>query len=146
MIYVESDTLPVEDGVRALIVRAMETAFRREGGSGDVCVLLVTAEEIRRLNREFRHIDRVTDVLTFPAWEGGEQIAPGDGYLGDVAICVQRAAEQAAAYGHTAEREMAFLAVHGALHLLGFDHMQPADEEIMTQKQREILNEMGIQR
>ncbi len=146
MIEVESELAGTQDSVRALIERAMDTTFRREGRGGDVCVRLVSEEEIQRLNRTFRGIDRVTDVLTFPAWEGEELLTLADGYLGDVAICRKRAEEQAVEYGHPLEREIAFLAVHGALHLLGYDHMQPDDEAVMTRKQREILEEMEIGR
>jgi probable rRNA maturation factor len=88
----------------------------------------------------------VTDVLTFPAWEGDALLCPPDGYLGDIAICYERAVEQAEEYGHSLERELAFLAVHGALHLLEYDHMEPADEQRMMQKQEEILHTMGLSR
>jgi len=104
------------------------------------------AEEIQRLNAGYRNIDRVTDVLTFPAWEGDAILCPPDGYLGDIAICFERAHEQALEYGHSLERELAFLAVHGALHLLGYDHMQPDDEKAMLARQDEILNELGYLR
>ena len=88
----------------------------------------------------------MTDVLTFPAWEGDAILCPPDGYLGDIAICFERAKEQAEEYGHSLERELAFLSVHGALHLLGYDHMQPEDEKKMFSKQDEILNELGYHR
>ncbi len=126
--------------VRAAVAQAL--AFERR--AGDVTVLLTTGEEIRSLNARFRGIDRVTDVLTFPAWEGETVLSPPDGYLGDIAICTQRAAEQAETYGHSLERELAFLAVHGALHLMGYDHMAPEEETVMRQKQAEILKEMGL--
>ena len=127
-----------------LIRSAVQNTLRSEGRGGDVTVLLTTEEEIRSLNARFRSIDRVTDVLTFPAWEGEALIAPPDGYLGDIAICMKRAAEQAEVYGHPLARELAFLAVHGGLHLLGYDHMQEDEERIMRQKQTEILKEMGL--
>ncbi len=127
-----------------LIRSAVQNTLRSEGRGGDVTVLLTTEEEIRSLNARFRSIDRVTDVLTFPAWEGEARLAPPDGYLGDIAICMKRAAEQAEEYGHPLARELAFLAVHGGLHLLGYDHMQEDEERIMRQKQTEILKEMGL--
>ena len=137
-------TLP--EGGRALLERAMSSALAHEGASGDVTILVTTPEEIRRMNREFRNIDRVTDVLTFPAWEGEAVMAPPDGYLGDVAICLERAREQAQDYGHSLERELGFLAVHGGLHLLGYDHMTPEDEAVMFKKQDAILEEMELYR
>ena len=85
------------------------------------------------------------DVLSFPALEGELLLAP-PGYLGDIAICYARAVEQAKEYGHSLERELAFLAVHGALHLMGYDHMTPDEENEMVRRQEEILNKMGVMR
>ena len=143
-IQTELECLPETAG--ALIRRAVETALSKSGATGDVCVLITDAEEIQRLNGSYRNIDRVTDVLTFPAWEGDAILCPPDGYLGDIAICFERAEEQALEYGHSLERELAFLSVHGALHILGYDHMTPEDEAIMMGKQDEILIEMGYPR
>ena len=143
-IQTELECLPTEAG--ELIRRAVEAALFSEHAAGDVCVLVTDAEEIQGLNASYRNIDRVTDVLTFPAWEGDAIACPPDGYLGDIAICLERAQEQAEEYGHSLERELAFLAVHGSLHLLGYDHMEPQDEQEMFAKQTEILNAMGITR
>lgn len=129
-----------------LIRRACETALAMEGARGDITVLIADPERIQELNRDFRHVDRVTDVLTFPAWEGEAIFAPADGYLGDIMICMERAKEQAAEFGHSLERELAFLAVHGTLHILGYDHMEPEEEAVMRQRQREILDRMGERR
>ena len=125
---------------------AMQAAFDAEGAQGDACLMLTTPEGIRALNRSFRKVDAVTDVLSFPSREGEALAGPEDGYLGDVALCVARAEEQAAAYGHSLGRELAFLCVHGALHLLGYDHMEPAQERAMFARQEEILNGMGLTR
>lgn len=143
-VQTELDCLP--ESTEELIRRAVTCALAKNRGTGDVCVLITDAEEIQRLNASYRHIDRVTDVLTFPAWEGDSILCPPDGYLGDIAICLERAQEQAEEYGHSLERELAFLSVHGALHLLGYDHMQPDDEQKMLAMQDEILNELGYHR
>ena len=143
-VQTELDCLPAD--AEELIRRAVAHALAKNSASGDVCVLITDAEEIQRLNASYRNIDRVTDVLTFPAWEGDAILCPPDGYLGDIAICFERAEEQAKEYGHSLERELAFLSVHGALHLLGYDHMQPDDEKKMFAKQDEILNELGYHR
>ena len=143
-VQTELDCLPAE--AEELIRRAVSLALAKNSAVGDVCVLITDAEEIQRLNASYRNIDHVTDVLTFPAWEGDAILCPPDGYLGDIAICFERAEEQAAEYGHSLERELAFLSVHGALHLLGYDHMQPDDEKKMFAKQDEILNELGYHR
>ena len=144
MIEVLFDGVAEDAAQEDLVRRAMGAAFAREGRAGDASILLTTGDVIRQLNRDFRHIDRVTDVLTFPAWEDAD--GAEDGYLGDVAICLERAAEQAEEYGHCLERELAFLSVHGALHLMGYDHMTPEEEESMISRQTEILNEMGLTR
>ena len=143
-VQTELDCLPTD--AEELIRRVVSHALTNSSALGDVCVLITDAEEIQRLNASYRNIDRVTDVLTFPAWEGDAILCPPDGYLGDIAICFERAEEQAKEYGHSLERELAFLSVHGALHLLGYDHMQPDEEKKMFAKQDEILNELGYHR
>lgn len=127
-----------------LIVRAAEAALASENRTGNISVLLTSEEEIRSLNAQFRHIDRVTDVLTFPAWEGEELLTPPDGYLGDIAICMNRAKEQANEFGHSLDREIAFLTVHGCLHLMGYDHMVKEEEIVMREKQTKILDSIGL--
>lgn len=143
MIEVLGEGYSLQEAEKALIIRACETALSMEGAKGDITVLIADPEQIQTLNRDFRHVDRVTDVLTFPAWEGEAIYAPADGYLGDIMICMERAKEQAVEYGHSLERELAFLAVHGTLHILGYDHMEPEEEALMRQRQREILERMG---
>ena len=128
------------------IKRAIGAALTSEGLRGDVCVRVVSEEDIRSLNRDFRQVDAVTDVLTFPEDEGDSLCAPPDCYAGDIAICFARASEQAVRYGHSLLREISFLAVHGALHLAGYDHMNPADEAVMFRRQDEILNELKVNR
>ena len=145
MIDVFSEVVPITEEERTSIKRAAEAALAFENRSGDLTILIDTPERIQTLNREFRNVDRVTDVLTFPAWEGEISLS-ADGYLGDIMICYERAKEQAAEYGHSLERELSFLAVHGVLHLLGYDHMNEPDEHIMRERQTEILNGIGVTR
>ncbi len=111
-------------------------------GACEVGIELAPAELLQRLNRDFRGIDEVTDVLSFPVDVGALVAAPAElaRYLGDVSICVERAQEQAEMYGHSLRREFCYLAVHGTLHLLGYDHetaeaqadMRSAEEQVMT--------------
>ena len=136
----------VDEATVTLLTDVVAGALSREGRAGGVTLELTTPAAIRTLNRDFRNVDAVTDVLTFPAWEGEAVLAPPDGYLGDIAVCLARAKEQAISYGHSLRRELAFLAVHGVLHLLGYDHMAPDDERKMFSRQDAILNEMGITR
>lgn len=107
-------------------------------------VILVDNNYIHELNRNYRCIDRETDVITF-ALEDNEEVNE-DEYrlLGDIYISVDKAKSQAKEYGHSFKREICFLAIHGFLHLLGYDHMNKHDEEIMFSKQELILNEANI--
>lgn len=125
---------------------AAKTALEEEGRTGNICVMVTDGAEIRRLNREFRDTDRETDVLSFPDAEG-EAIGPmQDSFLGDIVISLPRAKEQAEEYGHSMKRELMFLTVHGCLHLMGYDHMIPEDEEIMLEKQKIIMERTGVSR
>src|SRR5574344_526790 len=111
-------------------------------------VIIVDNEYIHNLNKEYRHIDRPTDVITF-ALEDEKNMpdVPGMGrILGDIYISIDRAHEQAIEYGHSFLREIAFLSVHGFLHLQGYDHMKEEDEKVMFGLQEDILNEFGITR
>lgn len=146
MIELFTDEVPLSDAQKSAVLTAAEAALRLEDRTGGLSLSVVTPEEIRDANRTFRSVDRVTDVLTFPAWEGEQLLSPPDGYLGDIMLCRDRAAEQAAEYGHSMERELGFLAVHGVLHLLGYDHMTEGEERVMRQRQTEILESIGLVR
>ena len=121
-----------------------------EEGS-EVSITFVTNEAIHEINREYRDKDQPTDVISFALEEMGEgEVAIiGEGIpriLGDIIISTDRTREQASEYGHSFERELGFLAVHGFLHLLGYDHMNEADEKVMFGKQDEILVSYGLGR
>ncbi|HQQ40853.1 MAG TPA: rRNA maturation RNase YbeY [Clostridia bacterium] len=146
MIDLQTELEQVPQSALELIRSAVSASLANGGVRGDVCVLITDAEEIQSLNRTYRKIDRVTDVLTFPAWEGEAILCPPDEYLGDIAICYERAVEQAEEYNHSLERELAFLAVHGSLHLMGYDHMTSEDEAAMFEKQEEVLVSLGLTR
>ena len=108
-------------------------------------VIIVNNPYIHKLNKEYRNIDRETDVITF-ALEDDKTFNPEIRILGDVYISIDKAKSQSIEYGHSLLRELSFLAVHGMLHLLGYDHMKKSDEEIMFKLQEEILDEMDIKR
>lgn len=146
MIDLQTELEQVPQSALELIRSAVSASLANGGVRADVCVLITDAEEIQSLNRTYRKIDRVTDVLTFPAWEGEAILCPPDEYLGDIAICYERAVEQAEEYNHSLERELAFLAVHGSLHLMGYDHMTKEDEAAMFAKQEEVLVSLGLTR
>ena len=129
-----------DEGVRSAVELAANAALKHENAeSRFLSVVLTTDENIHEYNREYRSVDRPTDVLSFPADEGDDLLAPPDGFLGDIMISIPRAREQAKALGHSTEREILFLTVHGVLHLLGYDHMRPEDEQIMFPVQSSIV-------
>ncbi len=101
-------------------------------------------ETIRSYNREYRGVDRATDVLSFPMFDFGTPELPA--LLGDIVLSVPRAQAQAEEYGHSFEREMCFLAAHAALHLIGYDHENEDERAQMETRQREVLSALGIER
>lgn len=109
-------------------------------------IIFVEDEEIHKINREYRNVDRITDVISF-AFEDNENIMYNDiRMLGDIYICIPQMKRQAESYGHSEKRELSFLTVHGLLHLLGYDHMEENDEKEMFALQELILDEQGIKR
>lgn len=109
-------------------------------------IIFITNKEIHKINKEYRKVDRPTDVISF-ALEDNKDIEYKDfRLLGDIYISVDRAIEQAKEYNHSLKRELCFLSTHGILHLLGYDHQTKKEEEIMFTKQKELLEKYGIQR
>lgn len=109
-------------------------------------VIFVDEETIQNINRDYRNIDRVTDVISFAFEDNGKLVYNDVRLLGEIYICIPRMKEQAIEYGHSEKRELSFLAVHGLLHLLGYDHMKKDDEEKMFALQELILDGQNIKR
>lgn len=140
----EQDKIPYDEFYADTVRRAVEATLGYEGVSYscEVSVTFVDNERIRELNSEYRNIDRETDVLSFPTGDTGEGVT-----LGDVVISLEKAKAQAEEYGHSLEREIAFLTVHSVLHLLGYDHETgEEDEKEMFRRQDEIMDKLGITR
>lgn len=108
-------------------------------------VIIVDNEKIHEINKQYRGIDRPTDVISF-ALEEDEDYEIKERLLGDIYISIDKVYEQAKEYGHSVKRELFFLVTHGFLHLLGYDHMEKKDEEVMFSLQEKILNEYGVNR
>jgi len=145
----EQDRFPLPPHLPVLLVNLATHASSRLGiaEQAELSLAFVDDAQIQRLNRSFRGLDYPTDVLSF-AIDADEQLAMPSGspqILGDVVISLERAAAQAAAYEHSLEREVAFLMVHGLLHLVGFDH-QVENGDIMEELTESILSEAGLQR
>lgn len=140
----------VTPSLRALVRRAIKAALEYEKVTfaPEISVTFTDNEGIRELNAAHRNIDRPTDVLSFPLFEKEDLADASDGdALGDIVISLERAREQANEYGHSYEREVAFLTVHSMLHLLGYDHeISEKDEKEMFEKQEEILKTIGLGR
>lgn len=141
----------VSDELKQLIINCCNTALKCESFKepASVDVTLVSNRKIREYNRDFRDIDRATDVLSFPMGNGGEYDVDqetGCCLLGDIVISLEKAAAQAEEYGHSYEREVGFLTVHSILHLLGYDHIEEPDGEVMRAHEKIILNKIGLTR
>ncbi|MFD2369707.1 rRNA maturation RNase YbeY [Brevibacillus sp. GCM10020057] len=150
------DIEPIEERLQNLIVKCLETAAVQEDVNGEVVVTIVSNERIHELNRDYRNVDRPTDVLSFAMNEPGEgemeiymdesELAKFPNMLGDIIISLPKAQEQAEDYGHSLDRELGFLAVHGFLHLLGYDHGTEEEEKEMFSRQEAVLEQIGLTR
>ena len=154
-IYFENsqDVVPLTYKMKMLIRKAVETTLDFEDflNCCEVSVTFTDNEGIHELNKKFRNVDKPTDVLSFPLFdfEGETEEPPVDEImhnLGDIVISLEKAKEQAEEYGHSYEREMAFLCVHSMLHLLGYDHeISDEDDKEMRARQSEIMRIMGLE-
>ena len=144
------DGQAVSEEIRKTMERAACRCLETEGVDGqraELSVTFVDPEEIRILNRDYRGVDKVTDVLSFPQFEGADEMPQqGELCLGDVVICREKAAGQAEEFGHSFEREIIYLFTHSVLHLLGYDHMTDEDKRQMRQREEEVMEYLGIGR
>lgn len=138
------------------IKKVVEKCFEEEGISDSklcLTITLTTPENIRKINKEYRNIDKETDVLSFPMFEKqelDEMIAKKqfehEDVLGDIVISIARVEEQAKEYGHSFERELSYMVVHGFYHVMGYDHIKEEDKQKMRPKEEKILNDLKILR
>lgn len=150
------DKIVVDEAMENLVVQVVEKVLNYEECEEkyEVSISFVNNEEIKSLNMKYRGMDKATDVLSFPMLEfTDEELSEEDEdaeyideeiVLGDIVVSMEKALEQSKEYGHSFERELAFLLVHGMLHLLGYDHEDGASEGEMFDKQEEILKEMNL--
>jgi probable rRNA maturation factor len=148
----ESFSIAERQEVQNLLEQGLSAVLSlcNESDEAEVSLSLVTDAQIRQLNRDYRGIDRPTDVLSFALKEDNplDPMILGfqDNLLGDIIISVERAHCQAVEYGHSFERELLYLAIHGALHLLGYDHETEEERVTMRAKEEEVLNFLGLRR
>ncbi len=154
--FVDGKSFPYKHKIKKIYERAGEI-LGEDFSMVSVSLNFVSGSEIQNLNKTFREIDRETDVLSFPNLNKkyDEKLKNFDSernfddkklFLGDIVICKKIAYLQAKEYGHSKEREVCFLALHGLLHLLGYDHIEKKDEEIMTKTANKILESLGVTR
>ncbi|MDO4295284.1 MAG: rRNA maturation RNase YbeY [bacterium] len=151
--------LPYTEIIEKVIQEAMD--YEACPYEAEINVVLTDNEEIQRINQEFRGMDRATDVLSFPlvdyetpadfshledAAEDYFNLETGELMLGDIIVSVEKVQEQAASYGHSQTRELAFLIAHSMLHLFGYDHMEDEERVVMERKQAEVLDRLGYRR
>ncbi len=153
--YLEEDGHQLEEPLRGQLLCAATFCAALEGLDPARCAVslsFVEPEEIRRLNREYRENDSVTDVLSFPQFADLDELRAqplGDEeeiLLGDVVLCLEKAKQQAEEYGHSLEREIVYLFVHSIFHLLGYDHMNEADKAAMRAVEEEVMERMRLLR
>ena len=136
------------------IYKVLEKCFKEEkleDSKLTITITLTDAENIRKINKQYRNIDKVTDVLSFPMFEKDElaekienKLFEHEDVLGDIIISIPRVEEQAKEYGHSIERELSYMIVHGFYHLMGYDHIKEEDKKKMRPKEEKILNELNI--
>lgn len=148
----DQKAVKVPTGIRLLVRRCCNAVLTLEGfqGSAEVSIKLVDNNQIQELNNTYRNVDSATDVLSFPLGENGVydiNHETGAMLLGDIVISMEKAVVQAKRYGHTLQREVAFLTVHSMLHLLGYDHVQGGMEAVrMREKEETVLTQLGLKR
>ncbi|KXS50535.1 MAG: putative rRNA maturation factor [Halanaerobium sp. 4-GBenrich] len=134
----QQDKVEIQQEILELLKKVAATAAELEGYSGgEVSIAFVSNQQIKELNNKYRNKNEATDVLSFPIDEE---------MLGDIIISAKRAAEQAVEYGHSLKRELAYLTVHGMLHLFGYDHYSKDEKNEMRQKEERVLTQLGISR
>ncbi len=145
-----------QEDLESIVEKVLKKCFEEEGLLDSKLIITITfttPEEIRKINKKYRKIDKATDVLSFPMFEKAEldkKIKNKDflyeDVLGDVIISIDKVREQAEEYGHSFERELSYMLVHGFYHLMGYDHIEEQDKKIMRPKEEKILNELKITR
>ena len=155
--FSEVNFLDIEENIKylELVEKVIKQAFYTEGVDKInlyINVILTNPENIRKANKEYRNIDKETDVLSFQMFEKKEieyMLKNGnerEDVLGDIIISIQRVEEQAKEYGHSFEREFAYMLIHGFYHLMGYDHIEENDKKQMREKEEEVLEKLQITR
>lgn len=144
LVYIDNrqEKIEVDNNIEEILEKVVKECLLLEKESTDyeISISLVDNEEIRDLNREYRNIDRETDVLSFPLDEDFGEVP----ILGDIVISLEKALEQSKEYNHSLVREVAYLTAHSMFHLMGYDHKEENEKKIMRKKEKEIMKRLGI--
>ena len=156
MYQLEYWDLEKKDEYEEVVKKVVEQCFKEENMENSkmyLSIILTTSDHIHEINNEYRDVDRATDVLSFPIFEKEEidekitnQDFEHEDVLGDIIISIEQVRRQAEEYGHSFEREFAYMIVHGFYHLMGYDHIKEEDKVIMRAKEEKVLNKLGIKR
>jgi len=139
-----------------IVKKVVQQCFKEENLEDSklyISIILTTPEHIHEINKQYRNVDKETDVLSFPMFEKEElddmiknQNFEHEDVLGDIIISIEKVKGQAEEYGHSFERELSYMIVHGFYHLMGYDHIKEEDKVIMRPKEENVLNKLGIKR
>ena len=156
MYDIEYNGIEENNSYEKVIKKVLEECFEEEGlkdSKLEVTITLTNPQTIKKINKQYRNIDKATDVLSFPMFEKKEleeMIKQKDflheDVLGDIIISIEKVKEQAEEYGHSFERELSYMVVHGFYHLMGYDHMEEEDKKEMRKKEENILEKLDIKR
>ena len=141
--------IPEDKKYEEIINKVFEACFKEENlyyYKIYISIVLTNEQNIQKINKEYRNIDKPTDVLSFPMFEKEEieQAKINEEVLGDIVVCMPIVKKQAVEYAHSEEREFAYMLVHGFYHLMGYDHIEEEDKKEMRRKEENILNKLGI--
>lgn len=153
IVSIEFDGIKEDKSFASIANKVFEKCFEVENLLDKnlyVNIIFTNPDKIRQTNKEYRNVDKETDVLSFPMFEKEEilnyEAKQWQEVLGDIMISIERVQEQAKEYGHSFERELAYMMVHGFYHLMGEDHIEEADKVVMRQKEENVLTKLGITR
>jgi len=156
MYQLEYLDLEEKEEYEEIVKRVIEQCFKEEKLEKSnlyISITLTTPEHIHEINKQYRNVDKETDVLSFPMFEKEElddkiknQNFEHEDVLGDIVISIEKVKGQAKEYGHSFEREFSYMIVHGFYHLMGYDHIKEEDKVIMRPKEENVLNKLGIRR
>lgn len=155
MLEIEYQEITPEDKYNSVVEKVINECYEEEKLDAEklyICVTITNNENIKKTNKEYRNIDRATDVLSFPMFEKQElekiknRKLKNEEIIGDIVISIETVNEQAKEYGHSIDRELAYMVVHGFFHLMGYDHIEENEKKDMREKEEKVLAKLNLTR